>query len=98
MKSFPPEEMSPVRLTESVTMARGFSQRVRIHLNRHRPPTVWSCSGRKQWLDILLRLQLSKHHDVRLFRSETRRRLEEDSYHWREFRHRACHRKVTRGA
>jgi hypothetical protein len=50
--------MSRVRLTESLTMARGFSQRVRIHLSRHRHPAVWSCSGRKQWLDILLRLNI----------------------------------------
>ena len=59
MKSFPPGKTSRVRLTESLTMARGFSQRVRIHLSRHRHPGVSSCSGRKQWIDILLRLSIT---------------------------------------
>ena len=66
-----PRENVSVRLTESLTMARGFSQRVRIHLSRHRHPPVWSCSGRKQWIDILLRLSImlrpmADHVDLRL--------------------------------
>ena len=58
MKSFPQVKMSQVRLTEAFTVAHGFSQRVRTHLSRHRRPAVWSCSGRKQWIDILLRLSI----------------------------------------
>ena len=50
--------MSRVRLTESLTKARGFSQRVHTHLSRHRHPALWSCSGRKQWIDISLRLSI----------------------------------------
>src|SRR3954464_6076930 len=59
MKSFRLTNRWRVRLTESVTMAHAFLQRVRTHLSRHRYPAVWSCSGRKQWIEVLLRLSIT---------------------------------------
>src|SRR3954451_10405846 len=59
MKSFPLTNRWRVRLTESVTMAHVFLQRVRTRLSRYRHPAVWSCSGRKQWIEVLLRLSIT---------------------------------------
>src|SRR6476619_3227854 len=62
MKSFRLTKRCRVRLTESVTLAHGFLQRVRTRLSRHRHSRVWSCSGRKQWIEVLLRLSITLCH------------------------------------